>query len=106
MIAPIARRDARVGNPAMDDDIIAQRRDDPRIVPGMERFQRGHVEMIVVIVRQQYRIDRGQSIQFDTQGRHAPGTGEGHGACAIRPDRIGQDVEARRSGSVTWHGLP
>src|SRR3546814_2450616 len=50
--------------------------------------------MVVMIVRQQYRIDLGQGAEFDAGRGHAAWTGKSDGACAVRPDRIGKDVEA------------
>src|SRR3546814_9947754 len=91
MIAPIAHLDPRRRDPATNDRIVSQWRDDERGVPRVKGLQRRHVEMVVMIVRQQYRIDLGQGPEFDAGRGHAAWTGKSDGACAVRPDRIGKD---------------
>lgn len=41
----------------MDNNIIAQRRDNSRLIPLPQPTQRGHIEMIVMIVRNKHDVD-------------------------------------------------
>ena len=70
--------------------------DDPRLVAFDEALQCRDVQMIVVIVRHDHDIDGRQIVEGDSRRSGASRPGEGHGACALRPDGIRQDVETRR----------
>src|SRR3546814_15440668 len=69
MIAPIAHLDPRRRDPATNDRIVSQWRDDERGVPRVKGLQRRTVEMVVMIVRQQHRIDLGPGAERAAESR-------------------------------------
>jgi hypothetical protein len=91
-VAPIQSRhgDVRVMGP--DDRIVAEGRHDPRPVPLPETRQGGKIQVVVVVMGDEHRIDAGQIVEPDTRRVVAPGAGEGHRAGALGPDRICDDV--------------
>lgn len=60
---------------------------------GVEAAQGGEVEVVVMVVRQQDSVDRGQVFEADAGGGGAFGAGEADGAGAVGPNRIDQEVE-------------
>ena len=94
--APIAGLDGDPGILGPDDGVVAQRRDDHRAVPLPEAADGGEVEMVVMVVGDQHRMDRRQILERDARRIDPPGAGETEGARPLGEDRIGEDVEARR----------
>lgn len=87
--------------------MIAERRDDLWCVLGVKCTQCIDVEVVIVVVRDQHEVDRRQVAHQDARRVAAKRSGKGDGACATRPDRIGQYVDARdldQKGRVTDHG--
>ena len=61
----------------------------------------GKVQMVIVIVAEEHDIDAGEILPSHARFAQAPRAGPGHRTCALRPDRIGQDVDAV---SLKQHG--
>ena len=78
-----------------DDRVVAERRDDPRPVAPPEPPQGLDVEMVVMVVRDQHRVDRRQVLEGDARRVDPLGPGEGDRARPLREDRVGQEVEPR-----------
>ena len=65
--------------------------------------------MVVVIVADQHEVDRRQLGKGDARRVDALRPGEGEGRDALRPDRVGQDVEPGRldqQRGMADHGEP
>ncbi len=55
---------------------------------------RAGVQMVIVIVAEQYDIDRRQILPPNPRRAQSSRTGPRNGACSLRPDRVRQDVHA------------
>ena len=89
---------------SLHDGVVAERRDDARPMRGREARQRLGVEMVVVAMRDQHDVDRRQRVEGDAGIVDALRPGEAHRRDALRPDRIDQDVAARRSAAAASRG--
>jgi hypothetical protein len=78
----------------------AQPAKNARPVPLFQAFERGQVQMVVVIVREQDEIDLRQVVESNPGRPMAPRPDPGNGGDAFRPDRVGQDVPVRGCGTV------
>ncbi|MNZ98435.1 hypothetical protein D3C78_1177180 [compost metagenome] len=95
-IAPISHLDTRRLDTSADDRVIAERRDEKRLVRHMQALQRFHIQMVVVIMGHQHQIDGRQILKTDA-GRIDPfGTGKTERAGALRPHRIDENIQTRR----------
>jgi len=92
--APIQRchGDACVMSP--DDGVVAERGHDLRLIASPEPHKGRQVEVIVVVVRDEHRIDPGQPVEWDTWRIVPPWSCKRHGAGALGPDRVREDVVA------------
>ena len=80
---------------AVEDARGRRRRNRKRGLPlGRDAPERGHIEMIVVVVALQHQIDRGKLIEIDAGGAMARRSNPGKRAGAMRPDGIAKDVQA------------
>ena len=75
------------------DPVIAQRRDDARRVPSRQRGQGRHVQMVVMVVADEHRVELRQILEGDARRVHPLGSRPWHGAGALGPDGIDEDVE-------------
>jgi len=71
VLAPVARGDFRVWQAGVDDCVIAQGRDDVGGMGLVQALEGGKVEVVIVVVAEQDRIDFGQVLKRDTRLRHA-----------------------------------
>ncbi|MNL64903.1 hypothetical protein D3C87_1891720 [compost metagenome] len=78
----------------MDDRIVAERGDDVWAVLFMQPFQRGEIEVIIVIMGNDHDVDGRQVFKGDAGRDDASGAYEGKRTGALRPDRVGQNIEA------------
>lgn len=62
--------------------------------PRSDATQRGHVEMIVVVVTLQNEIDLRQLIKTDAGSTVTFWPGPGNGTSTFRPDGVAEDIEA------------
>jgi hypothetical protein len=73
--------------------VVAERGDHSRPVGGGQARQRRHIEVIVMAVRHQHRIDRRQGVERDAGVVDPLRPGEADRRGALRPYRIEQQVE-------------
>ena len=78
------------------DGVVAERRDHARAVRGDKPRQGADVEMVVVSVRHQDRVDRRQIGKGDARIIDPLGADKAERRCALRPHRVDQNVEAGR----------
>ncbi len=107
--APVVRGDAHAGHGRADDGIVADRRHDQRVMALLQPLQRREVEVVVVIVADQHHVDRRQVGEGDARLVDPLRPGEGEWRGAVRPHRIGQDVQPGRldqQRGVADHGEP
>ncbi len=95
-LAPIAG--ARIDLPiyAAKKRVVAERRQHRAGVPLRERLQRRRVHVVVVIVRDEDRVEIGQIVERDARRIDALRPEPRERAGALRPDGIDQDVHAHR----------
>ena len=79
---------------ALEKPRVAESRDDARMKRRHQPTERRQIHVIVVVVAQQHDIDRRQVLEPDSRWRMAPGSRPAHRTRALRPDRVGEDVEA------------
>src|ERR1700733_2245372 len=77
------------------DGVVAEGRDDARVMPSREPRQCSDIEMIVVAVRYQNDINRRQVRKCDTWIIDALWPDEAEWGNPLRPYRVEQDVESR-----------
>ncbi len=63
----------------LHDRIVPERRDDARLMDGVEPRERCHVEMVVVTVADEHEVDLRQGLEGDPGPVHPLRTGEGDG---------------------------
>jgi len=95
-LPPIHFLDLRILRDAFGGEARAHaERDGKRGLPlGRDATQRGHIEMIVVVVALQNQINGGKLIEIDAGGAMARRSNPGKRARAMRPDGIAKNVEA------------
>jgi hypothetical protein len=76
------------------DGVVAERGDDARTIGGREPRQGRDVEVVVVIMRDQHRVDCRQRTEGDARIVDALGPGEAERRGALRPHRVDQQIEA------------
>ena len=79
---------------AAQDRVVAEAGDDQRPVALPEAAQRRQVHMVVMIVADEDEVDPRQVLEADAGRAHPARADEGERRGALRPDRIGEDVEA------------
>ena len=84
-VAPVADGDPRIRDMAAYDGVVAERRDDQRPVAIVEPPERRDVEVIIMVVRQQHRIDPRQILERDAGGGDAPRPREADRARPVGP---------------------
>jgi hypothetical protein len=82
-------------HPALHALAQAQGHDDTRLVARIQRPQRIGVEVVVVVVRDQHEIDLRHRLQCEGRRRDALRARPLQRRRALRPPRIGEDVEPR-----------
>ena len=86
------RQDAP-GNRSAHDGVVAERRQDDRIVTPDKAGEGGDVKMVEVVVAEENEIDRRQVVKGDGRGRDSFWTREGERAGPLGPDGVGDGVE-------------
>ena len=65
LVAPVMSLDHNLGPGARDHRVVAEWGDDTRAVARPQPLHRRHVEMVVMVVRQQHDVDEGQVLERD-----------------------------------------
>ena len=73
---------------------MSKRRHNLRLVALPESSKRLHIQVIVVSMRNQDDVDRREIVEGDARRIDTPRAHTGKRADALRPDRVGQDVQA------------
>src|SRR5215831_8549318 len=94
VLPPVELRNSpRRNTPAFQASAYAERRDDRRVGARFGERQNGWaVQMIVMIMRQDDRIERRQRGEGSRRRMEALRAGESHRGDTIAPDRIGQNA--------------
>ena len=61
----------------------------------MKSLQRSDIEMIVMRVAKEHRINWRQVIEVDAGLGHPFGPYEREGTCSLRPNRVSEDIHTR-----------
>src|SRR5258706_461193 len=94
MLLPPIQLDYAASPPLLDENRETQWHDPHRgRVRCCESPDGSIVEMVVVIVRLQHKVERRQLVEANPRGDPAAWTGESHRRRALAPHRIGQNVE-------------
>ena len=80
-------------SPSDEHGPVGERHEDPGAVLGRETIERRDVQVIVVVMADERDVDRRKLLPCQTRGVDALRSREGDRARALRPDRIGQDVQ-------------
>ena len=89
---PVAGLDRDIRMAGANDRIVAERRHEVRPVAPPQAIEAGQIEMVIMIVRQQHRVDRRQVRERDARRIDPPGPGEIERTGALGKDRIDQNV--------------
>ena len=92
-IPPVARHDPCLWSNLTHQRVIAQWRNNQRVMPRHQPPHRRDIEMVVMVVAEQHHIDRWQIVKPHPRCADTSGPGELHRAAPLRPHRIGQDVQ-------------
>ena len=95
-IAPIVGLDADRRIVVAHDRVVTERRDNAASMRGRESRQRRDIEMVIMAMRHQHRVDRRQRVECDARIVHPFRPDESKRRGALRPQRVGQNVHARR----------
>ena len=87
---------ARPGTARLQDRVVAERRDDARAEALPQPADRLAVHVVVVVVRDEHRVDPRQVVEGDARRVDALGADEGERAGALGPHRIDQHVAPPR----------
>ncbi len=89
-IPPIAHGNSDISHAGLRDRVVAQRCKEARLMNVPKLFQRPQVHVIVVVVRHQDCMDRGQITQRDCRRIVPARSDETKRASPFRPDRVHQ----------------
>jgi hypothetical protein len=76
-IPPVAAGKTRTGNRSAHNGVVAERREDDRIVTPDKAGQGGDVKVVVVVVAEENDVDRRQVVKGDGRRRDSSWTREG-----------------------------
>lgn len=93
-VIPVDFDDSGIGRGPSDNRTIAKRRHDFRIETVDKPVKRRRVQMVIMIVADQNEINGRQGIEGNARRAHALWSSHLERACAVRPDRVGQDIHA------------
>ena len=82
------------------DRVVAERHDDAAGMDPRQRRQGREIHVVVMVVRDEDRVERRQCFHRDAGRAHALRPGEGERAGAPRPDRVDEQVEPGRLDEV------
>lgn len=94
MLPPVQHADMGQRHGAANGDIIAQWRNEMRRKCVMQARKRPSVEMIVMIMGDQYHIDGRQVVQPNSRRDRSLRSGKCHRTGPVGPDRICQNIES------------
>lgn len=91
-LPPVAGLHVGLRGCGAQDGVVAERGEEPGLMDVGEVLAGGQVEVVVVVVGEQDRVDRGQMFEGDGGRVVAEGSDAGEGADAVRPDGIEEQV--------------
>ena len=95
LVEPVEGRDALARHPPGAQVCVdPERHDVARAVGGFEKGDRGLVEVVVVVVRDQYGVDRREVLDLSRHGMEPPRTGEADGRGPVTEDGVKQEPNA------------
>lgn len=91
---PVAGGDGDFGGVAVDEGVVAERGEDGSAVGAPEAAEGGEVEVVVVVVGEEDRVDGREMVEGDAGWVVAFGAGEGERAGALGKDGVDEEVVA------------